>query len=306
METHYSDELSLRDVFAVLKRRRGLIIALPIALALVTLAVTLLLPKSYSSRAIYNFSVATGLPNAAGLAQAYTDQLSTAVAAADLGVELPAQVFQSKFDEKKGLWTLTAKGESPLEAQRLAQRLASNLASYLAKLRIDIATQTQTAALSVTRVALRDAKEQLQRLEPLLKSSSQVVENSPVVAAALEGQQGVGAQAARSSNVTAVSLALQINSFRLNVATLESRLVAIQKLLGSPDELKSSIGEQISLQVIAPPGQPLEADFPRPVLFTALAAVLGLLIALIAAFVLEALREPRFQSNLHGVLVSAD
>jgi LPS O-antigen subunit length determinant protein (WzzB/FepE family) len=306
METNSTDELSLRDVAAVLKRYRGLIVTLPIAVALLTLVITLLLPKSYSSRAIYNFSVATGLPNAVGLAQAYTDQLNTAAVAANLGVEQPTDVFQSKFDEKKGLWTLTAKGGSPLEAQRLAQRLTGHLKTYLDKLRFDIATQMQSSALSVTRVSLRDAKEQLQRLEPLLKSSSQVVENSPVVAAALEGQQGVGAQAARSSNVTAVSLALQINSFRLNVATLESKLVAIQKLLGSSEELKNSIGEQISLQVIAPPGQPLEADFPRPMLFTALAAVLGLLIALIAAFILEALREPRSQFNAQSVLVSAD
>ena len=306
METHSQSELSLRDVFAVLKRYRRLIFALPIAVALLTLMVTLLLPKSYSSRVIYNFSVASGLPNAAGLAQAYSDQLSTAVAASNLGVDLPAQVFQSKFDEKKGLWTLTAKGESSLEAQRLAKRLMTNLKSYLDQLRLDIATQTQTSVISVTRVALRDAKEQLQRLEPLLKSSSQVVESSPVVAAALEGQQGIGAQAARSSNVTAVSLALQINSFRLNVATLESRLVAVQKLLGSPIDLKNSVGEAILLQLIAPPGQPLEADFPRPVLYTALAVVLGLLIALIAAFILEALREPRFQSESRGILVSAD
>lgn len=306
MEPHLQDELSLRDVVAVLKRYSRLILITPILLALITLAVTLLLPKSFSSRAIYNFSVATGLPNAVGLAQAYTDQLSTAVAATDLGIERPAQIFQSKFDEKKGLWTLTAQGDSPLEAQRLTQRLASNLETYLEKLRLNIATQTQTSALSVARVALRDASEQLQRIEPLLKSSSQVAESSPAIAAALEGQQGIGAQAARSSNVTAVSLALQINSFRLNVATLESKVVALQQLLRSPADLKSSVGEAILLQVVAPAGQPLEPDSPRPALFAALAGVLGMLVALVAAFILEALREPRPQIQSRHVLVSAD
>ena len=310
MDTNLQDELSLRDVFAVLKRHRGLILILPIALALLTLVVTLLLPKSYSSRAVYSLSIKSdeafaGLPTAAGLAQAYGDLLSTSEFAAGIGVEQPINVFQSKFDDKKGLWTLTAKDSSAAEAKNQAAKFSRHLEAYLNTQLLTIAKQKQTSSLAVSQISLLDMRDQLRRVEPLLKDA-QTSGNSTAMAAALEEQQGVGAQTARAPNPASVSLQLQVNTLRLSIAKLESAIVSSQRLLATPNELRASIGQVAVLQVVTRPGEPLEPDFPKPVLFAALAAVLGLLIALIAAFVLEALREPRIQLEARGVLVSAD
>ncbi len=310
MDTNSQDELSLRDVFAVLKRYRGLILVLPIALALLTLMVTLLLPKSYSSRAVYSLSIKSdeafaGLPTAAGLAQAYNDLLSTSEFAAAIGVERPTDTFQSKFDDKKGLWTLTAKDSSALEAKNQAAKFSRHLEAYLNTQLLTIAKQKQTSSLAVSQIGLLDLRDQLRRVAPLLKEAQTSV-NSTTIAAALEGQQDVGAQTARSSNPAAVSLQLQVNTLRLSIAKLESAIVSSQRLLATPNELRASIGQMAVLQVVTTPGEPLEPDFPKPLLFASLAAVLGLLVALIAAFVLEALREPRVQSNAQNVLVSAD
>ncbi len=310
MDTNSQDELSLRDVFAVLQRHRGLILVLPMALALLTLTVTLLLPKSYSSRAVYSLNIKSdeafaGLPTASGLAQAYNDLLNTSEFAAGIGVEQPISVFQSKFDDKKGLWTLTAKGSSAIEAKDQAAKFSRHLEGYLNGQLLTIAKQKQTARLDVSQISLLDVRDQLRRVEPLLKEA-QLSGNTAAIAAALEGQQGVGAQTARSANPAAVSLQLQVNTLRLNIANLESAIVSSQRLLAAPNELRASIGQVAVLQVITAPGEPLEPDFPRPALFAALAGVLGFLIALIAAFVLEALREPRIHPKPQNMLVSAD
>lgn len=310
MDAHSSDELSLRDVFAVLKRYGGLILVLPIALALLTLVVTLLLPKSYSSRAVYSLSVDNdaafaGLPSAAGLAQAYGDLLATSEFAVAIREEQPINVFQSKFDDKKGVWTLTAKGVSAAEAKQQALKFSRHLEAYLDAQLLTIAQQKQTSSLAVAQISLLDGRDQLRRVEPLLNQTA-ASGNTPAIAAALEGQQGVGAQTARSTSPAVVSLLLQVNTLRLSIAKLESVIASSKRLLSSPNELRASIGQVAVLQVITAPGEPLEPDFPRPGLFAALAAVLGLLIALVAAFVLEALREPRLQLEPRNVLVSAD
>ena len=310
MDTHSSDELSLRDVFAVLNRYRGLIFTLPTAVALLALVVTLLLPKSYSSRAVYSLSIDNqtafaGLPSAAGLAQAYGDLLNTAEFAAAIKVEQPVNVFRSKFDDKKGLWTLTAEGGSAAEAKVQALKFSRHLEAYLNAQLLTIAKQKQVSSLAVSQISLLDGRDQLRRVEPLLKQA-QISGNTATIAAALEGQQGVGAQTARSNSPAVVSLSLQVNTLRLAIAKLESAIASARRLLNSPNELRASIGQVAVLQVITAPGEPLEPDFPRPVLFAALAAVLGLLIALVAAFVLEALREPRPQLESRNVLVSAD
>ena len=314
MEPNSQNELSLRDVFTVLKRYRGLIGILPIAVALLTLVVTLLLPKSYSSRAVYSLSISkqtdgdatlAGLPTAAGLAQAYSDLLGTADFAAALRVTNPSEVFQSEFNDKKNLWTLTGKGSSSSEAKDQALAIGRNLESFIDTQLLTIARQKKESSLAQSRIGLTDARDQLRRVEPLLKDV-RASSSDPVIAAALEGQQAVGPQTARAASPSVVSLLLQVGNLRLNIANLESAIASSQRLLANPLELRASLGQVAVLQVITAPGEPLEPDFPHPVLFTTLAALLGFLIALIAAFVLEALREPRIQPESRGVLVSAD
>jgi LPS O-antigen subunit length determinant protein (WzzB/FepE family) len=299
-----SEELSLRDVYQVLKRHARLIWGLPIAVAVLTLGVTLVLPKTYSSRVVYSLNVQNPVngpavfPTAQVLAQGYSELLDTSTLAPELGEADPNAVYKSSFDDRKGVWTLSAKGSSPSEAQLAVTKLSTSVAKYLDDQLTNIARQNQTAALELAKIQVIDARDQLRRIEPLLKqaqtsggSSAVQVTGANPVAAALEGQ-GVNAQAARSTNPSTVSLALQVNTLRLNVANLESRIASAQRLLGSPQDLRESLGQAIMLRQIAAPGEPLEPDFPRPLLFTALAAVLAFLVAIVAAFVIEALRDP--------------
>jgi LPS O-antigen subunit length determinant protein (WzzB/FepE family) len=300
MDSTGSEELSLRDVYQVLKRHVRLIVGLPVAAAVVTLGASMLLPKSYSSRAIYNLSVqnpAEGtsvFPTAQALAQGFSSSLSTSAQTALLGNEDPQQLYKSSFDDKQNLWTLTGKGDSPTAARLATEKLVVSAKRYINDQLVGIARQNQAATLELAKIQLQDARDQLRRVEPLLKQA-QVSGNAAVVAAALQGEQGSSGQS--RINSPAVSLALQVNTLRVNIASLESRIASAQRLLADPQELRDSLGQAIMLRAILAPGDPLEADFPRPLLFTALAVVLGFLVAVVLAFVLEALRDPEPRSS---------
>jgi len=110
------DEISLRDLYWVLKRNARMILAVTLGAALVTFAISMILPKTYRSQANLSLSVTSqqqlsgqilaNLPSLSGLTGSFQDRLETRELAQSLGVANPASRYQAKFDDKTGIWRL--------------------------------------------------------------------------------------------------------------------------------------------------------------------------------------------------------
>ena len=298
VEAATTDELSLRDIYLVLKRRARLILGLTLGLALLTLLWSLLWPKTYASKVVVSLSLANqtnpqgmlnNLPSLSGLAQGFVDLQSTTLLAKDLAASNPTQYYQAKFDDKRGLLNLSARGSTPLEAKERAERILGVARDYLGGRMVEGVRSNIQAALAQTQLDLEAAQESLKRIRAELKTAPDVGQANPTTAAALEARQ-VDPQAARANSPAYTSLSLDESRFRSQAAQLEARLDTLNRLLNQPEAINQLVGQVLQVQILVPPAEPLRPSFPRPVLFTVVAGVLGLLIGVLWAFIAEALR----------------
>jgi uncharacterized protein involved in exopolysaccharide biosynthesis len=76
---------------------------------------------------------------------------------------------------------------------------------------------------------------------------------------------------------------------------LEARIGTLTDFLKQPEAIGQMVSQALLVQVLVPPAEPLRPSFPRPLLFTVVAGVLGLVLGVLWAFVLEAIgpREPQ-------------
>jgi LPS O-antigen subunit length determinant protein (WzzB/FepE family) len=293
-----NDEISLRDVYLILRAKARLIMGFTLIPALLVLAASLVLPKTYSSRAVFSMTLTQdrpefkSAPTPPGITQGFSevirnDGLRKELGESDAGIQ---ELYQSKFDERKNIWTLTALGNTPEQALSRAQKLAEVAKDYaITQVGGTIRTNYE-ANLAQYTVDLGVAENTLKRLlieQPKIGA----INTDPNVAAGLEATR-VNPQAARSSNPAQVSVSLQLAQLRATRAQLQSQIGSIQALLNDNKEFKLLVGRGMQVQTLAEPTAAIEADFPRPFLYTSLAAVLGLLVGLVAAFVTEALRDP--------------
>jgi uncharacterized protein involved in exopolysaccharide biosynthesis len=293
------DEISLRDLYVILHRWRLFILGMTLGAALLALVISLALPKKFESKGVYSLNLVTdrmvaplnNLPALVGLAQGYGDSLNTTTLAAVLQEPEPSRVFLTKFDEKRGLWTLTSQGSTPALAKERAQRLMQSARAYLeerilAGIRVNIA-----GALEQSRLDLSITKQSLDGITQILASTPQVSNRDGATIAGLESQ-GVGPQSARSNNPAYVSLAVQQSQLRAQQAQSQARVQTYTDLLKDPARLKVFAGQAFSIQTISAPTEPLDAIWPRPVLYAAVAGVVGLLLGLLLPFVFESVRDP--------------
>ena len=299
-----TDEISLRDLYVVLHRWRLFILGVTLGAALLALVVSLILPKKFESKGVYSLSLVTdrmvaplnNLPGLVGLAQGYNDSLNTTTLAAALQESEPSSVFSAKFDEKRGLWTLTGQGPTPALAKERAQRLMKSARAYLegrivAGIRVNIA-----GALEQSRLDLSITKQSLDGITQILATTPQVSNRDGATTAGLESQ-GVGPQSARSNNPAYVSLAVQQSQLRAQQAQSRARVQSYTDLQKDPARLQAFAGQAFSVQTISEPTEPLIATSPRPALYAAIAGVIGLLIGLLVPFVVEAIRDPDLVQN---------
>jgi capsular polysaccharide biosynthesis protein len=302
-----SDELSLRDVYLVLRRWARFILIFTVACAVLTFVVSMLLPRVYLSKVTLSLGMNTAsiggssitgqllsnLPSLTGLAQGFNNLLDTTALAKDLGEENPSERYKAAFDEKKGLFTLSAKGGTPREAlentqkfsqvtreyftERISSGIATNIDSLLARSRLDIASTQENLRLLQT--ALKNTPSETRTLETIV----------PVTGA--NGSQG-GAISARGQNPAFSTLSVQEATLRTSLAQSQALIEALEKFRNEPAELQRLVGQALQLQELVPAAEPLRAEQPRPTLYAALAGVLGLLISLIVPFIAEAIRDP--------------
>ncbi len=293
-----NEEISLRDVYLILRAKARLILGFTLIPALFVFVASLLLPKVYSSRAVFSVTLNQdrpefkSAPTPPGITQGFAEVIRNDGLRKQLG-ELDVRVqdfYQSKFDERKNIWTLTTSADTPEGALTRAQKLGEVAKNYaITQVGGTIRTNYE-ANLAQYKVDLGVAENTLKRLmveQPNIGAPN----TDPNVAAALESAR-VNPQAARSSNPAQVSVSLQMAQLRATRAQLQSQIASIESLLNDNNEFKSLVGRGMQVQVLAEPTAAIEADFPRPLLYTALAGVIGLLIGLVGAFVTEALRDP--------------
>lgn len=301
-----SDELSLRDLYLVLKRRRNLILGLTLGAAIVVFAASLVWPKTYSSKVTVSLSLSTqqlssqpltsqllaNLPSITGLAGGFGDLLETSSLTQTLGVTQPTRVYRARFDEKKGLWNLMAKGRTPAEAKQNAQKLLRVAQDYVRSRIVETVGQNLEAVLAQARQDQRVAQESLRRLQEELKKTPR---NGASDAAALEAQ-GTSPLVARSTSPAYTLLSMEESRTRAALAQAQARIEALTAIQANEEELSKLVGQALQAQVLVPPAEPLRPVSPRPLLYTAIAGVLGLLVGVFWAFLAEALAPPQVEA----------
>lgn len=298
------DEISLRDIYLLLKRRIWQILGFALALALITLLWSLLWPKTYTSRVVVSLSLANqssqgllnNLPSLPGLAQGFVDLQQTKLLANQLGVDDPSRFYQARFDEKRGLLFLTAKGRTAAEAVQRAERILEVARRHLERNLLEGAQANLRAALTQARIDLQAAQDSLKGIQSQLRLAPDRAASNPTVAAALEAR-GNDPQAARTANPAYTSLSLDESRLRSQIAQLEARINTLSEFLQQPDAIGQLVSQALLVQVLVPPAEPLRQSFPRPLLFTVIAGMLGLLLGVLWAFVLEAVRPRESQAD---------
>jgi hypothetical protein len=299
-----TDEITLRDLYLVLRRWWVFIVGMTLGAALLALAVSLALPKKFESKGVYSLSLLTdkmiaplnNLPALPGLAQGYGDSLNTTVLAAELKEPEPGKVFAAKFDEKRGLWTLTGQGSTPALARERADRLMQSARAYLEDRIVEGVKVNIAGAREQAKLDLSITEQSLAGIAGVLASTPPVSNRDGATTAGLEGQ-GVGPQAARSNNPAYVSLAVQQSQLKAQQAQSQARVQTYTDLLKDPARLQVFAGQAFSIQTISAPTEPLDATSPRPVLYAAVAGVVGLFLGLLLPFVFESIRDPDLERD---------
>lgn len=303
-----NDELSLRDVYLVLRRWGRFIAIFTLASALIVLLVCLLLPKTYVAKAALSLSANTAslggsgvtgqllsnLPSLPGMAEGFSNLLQTTALTKELGEENPEDRYKVVFDAKKGVLTLTAKGSTAREAYDNTVKLTDVLKNYFTARAVDVIVTNIDSLISRSKVDLTNTKENLRLLQLEIKktpSETRTIE-SIVPTTAANGQSG-GAFSARGINPAYSTLSVQEATLRTGLAQSQSLIEALEPFKREPAELEKLVGQALQLQELTPAAEPLRADQPRPALYAALAGVLGLLVSVIWAFIAEALRDPQ-------------
>lgn len=308
-----SDELSLRDVYLVLRRWGRFIAVFTLAIAVIVLIVTLVMPKTYISRVTLSLStnaaslggsgltgqLLNNLPSLPGLAEGFSSLLQTTALTKELGVDNPEERYKVFFDAKKGLLTLTANGSTAREASENTTKLTAVLKRYFTDRMVSAIVTNIDSLISRSRIDLVNTKENLRLLQLELKKTPSETRtlDSIIPITGANGQSG-GALSARGINPAYSTLSVQEATLRTGLAQSQSLIQALEPFKGQAAELEKLVGQALQLQDLTPAAEPLRADQPKPVLYTALAGVLGLLISVIWAFFSEALRDPKTQKLL--------
>ncbi len=311
MSPEVTDEISLRDVYLIIKKHLRLIVGITASITAVALILSLVLPKTFSSQVVMNLAVNAerpelkAAPNAVGLSQGFIQLVSNESLATTLQEQRLEGTFKAKYDDKKSLLTLSASGDNPDLALSRAERFQIAAVNYFNKQISDTVRTNLKSTLAQLEIDLASSQDNLKRLEPLLNSTKAIANNTQDTAA-LESR-GIDPQLARASNPALVNLALQISQIKVGLAALQAKQNSLESILQNQKAFDSLLGQGFQVQVLAVPAKAIVAEAPRPLMITALAAVAGLLIGLVGAFVLEALRpaagEYTYKDNNRRIVV---
>ena len=299
-------------MYLVLQRWGRFIAIFTAASAVAVLIVSLLLPKTYVAKAALSLSANTAslggsgltgqllsnLPSLPGLADGFSNLLQTTALTKDLGEDDPEERYKVSFDTKKGVLTLTAKGGTAREAFDNTTKLTAVIKNYFTNRAVEVIVTNIDSLISRSKLDLANTKENLRLLQLEIKKTPSETRtlDSIVPITGSNGAAG-GAFSARGISPAYSTLSVQEATLRTGLAQSQALIEALEPYKRDPTELKTLVGQALQLQELTPAAEPLRAEQPKPVLYAALAGVLGLLISVIWAFVAEALRDPKTEKS---------
>ena len=299
--TSLADEISLRDVFLVLKRWWWLTLSLPILLAISAFLIGSALPKVYSSRGLLSLttlkteptqtpdtidlerrSLFANLPLPNALAQGFEDSLNENRINAENQPNM-----RTEFDEIRNLLVFKVDASSGTLASQKVEQGLKGAQAYFRKQITEAILVNATATIAQTQQALSVSQQTLVQLGR--PNSSKNTNNS---SAALESN-GIDPQIARSSNPGAAYIGLEEAKLQTEIARGNAKITALEKLKSNPQRLNTVVDLYLRAQVLASPSQNENQTEPKPVLYTVIALILGLFIGIILPFALESAQKPK-------------
>ncbi len=298
------DEISLRDVYLILKRSSRMILGVTLLALVVAYGVSVLLPPTYESEALVQALVLKTSDEAT--APGVTDVFRTLPDGTAMGLGFNKQIenegpyvakvignapvkVESRFDDKKNVLTITVRGRDAAETRQFAEELLAAFGNYVR----DQAYAGASASLEGVLEQARLSYAALQaRIDQLKNSLSQAVPVGTGDAAklALESD-GVPPNVARSDDPALAYMSLELAKQQTDKASLEAEINALQQLAANPDQLRRLSEQAARVNVLSPPPLPQEPVAPRPLLNAVLAAVLAFVLAVFWAFISAALAD---------------
>jgi hypothetical protein len=298
--TSLADEISVRDVFLVLKRWWWLTVFLPLVLALAAFVLGSALPKVYSSRGLLSLttlklepnqtpesgdsdrrSLFTNLPLPNALAQGFEDSLLNNPSSAELKPTL-----QTEFDELRNLLVIKVDASSADESSQKVTQGLNDAQSYFRQ-QITRAIQINvTATIAQTERELRVSKQTLAQLGQTISNP-----NTNTSSAALESN-GVDPQIARSNNPGATYIRLEEAKLQTEIARAQAKVKALDDLKPGSQSLDRTVDLYLRAQALALPGQNAKQTEPRPILYAIIAFILGLFTGIILPFTFDSIHKP--------------
>ncbi len=296
------DEISLRDLYLMLKRQSRWILAFTAIVTLAVFAVSSLWPPTYESEAVAQALVLNQngtelespaapyvfrtLPAGSALGVGFSKQIKTKGPYVARVIGEATVKAEARFDDKKGLLTITVRGNDPEETRQFALDLISAFADYVKDRVFQSAGANLAGALAQSRLKLTSVQSQISELNTSLSSVPRVAAESDAQTA-LESA-GVPPNVARASNPALAYLGLELAKQQAQLAGLNAEIASLEALASDPAQLRRLSEQVAQVNVLSPPAVPEEPVAPRVLLNTALAAVLALMTAVFFAFLREA------------------
>jgi len=296
------DEISLRDLYLMLKRQSRWILAVTVLVTVAVFAVSSLWPPTYESEAVAQALVLNQdgtelefpaaayvfrtLPAGPALGLGFSRQIETHGPYVARVIGEATVEAKARFDDKKNLLTITVRGGDPKETWQFALDLLSAFDDYVKDRVFQSAGANLAGALAQSRLKLGSVRSQITELEASLAKVPRV-EAGTDTQTALESDD-VPPNVARASNPALAYLGLELAKQQAQLAGLNAEIASLEALAGDPARLRRLSEQVAQVGVLSPPAVPEEPVAPRVLLNTALAAVLTLMFAVFLAFLREA------------------
>ena len=321
------EELTLRDLYEVLRRYRTLLIALPLALALLVFAVASFLPRSYAAKAVLTVGVAASaptdasnifdfdpklLPTPGALVSAYQANAPSRLAAGwRTDARSVLQDFEASQDEQSTALTLTAQAHTPEAARQRAEAAASDFKRYVGGVAAAILnTSLETVQrrlqvqLSTDQQLVRDLQ-QLRAQTPLtLPGAGQSTVRDQLQAAGVDPRYAGASD--QSANPAFTLLTVQLAQNQAKVAGDQANLSRLKALLGDQSQQLALAGQLVQVNLLGAPTTPLKPQGLGPTTLAVLAYLLALVGSVLWALLHHAVQGPAAAPRPRRTVVTGD
>jgi len=296
------DEVSLRDLYLILKKRSRVIAGVVLVVFVAVFAISKLLPPTYESEvttqalitvdqaqegAPDTIDVFRTLPTSSAMGLGFNKQIENlGPYVAKIIGSAPVRV-KSRFDDKKNVLTITVSGRDPTETKQFAEELIAAFDSYVRDQVYVGASASLDGALEQARLEAQAIQAQINQLQSSL-SKIVSVKTSDVTQAALESD-GVSPNVARADNPALAYVSLELAKQQTAMASINSKILALQQLAANPEQLRRLSEQTARVSVLSPPPLPQKPIAPRPLFNASLAATLALILAILWAFLSAAI-----------------